>query len=254
MPSTVAIGGVQQQSFQLSQEQLAEFIKSAESMPMLKSKVAPVRLVVECQHPAVRLQRGGNQFAAWITCQDCHARWKAPGHLRPGESKKKKKEETSSASSSAQDKFDKEKLSLELKNKYSEMMLQQRATLMLEVEQKRYAEEQMIKGLRQEAGQRELALREMRMDMMTARSREEMQNAMMDEFATRCGPMQRGSWPSRKEMKELEAQVEACNRTQEEMRENVSAAASARSLGSRKVRRDEKSKSPSARARRHGSS
>lgn len=267
MPTMVEVGGAQQPSFQLSPEQLGEYIKDAESMPALKSKVTPVKAMADCQHPCGRLVRGGNQFAAWVSCQDCHARWRAPGHLRPGESKKKKKEE-SSASSSAQDKFDKEKLSLELKNKYSEMMIQQKATLMLEVEQRRYAEEQMIRGLRQEASQREATLKELNMMVRTARSREEIQELMMDEFATMAmgskytehkgyhhGEM--WAYAERKlafeeEMKELEAQVEACNRTQEEMRENVTATASM-SAGTRKVRKESMSKSPSPRVRRRGS-
>jgi len=78
-----------------SSEQLAAHIAHAERLPPLKTKVAAVKSADECEHKAERLMRGSNQWAAWVTCMDCHSRWALP--MSSKKPAKKKKEAASSA-------------------------------------------------------------------------------------------------------------------------------------------------------------
>ena len=59
-------------------DQLAEIIKVTEPLPALKGKTKPSIEVEWCLHEKEKLTVVVNQHATWVTCRDCHSRWRAP--------------------------------------------------------------------------------------------------------------------------------------------------------------------------------
>jgi hypothetical protein len=111
-----------------SSEQLAEFIQIAEGMPPLQTKTKPPMEPEVCDHPGVRLTKGGNQHGKWVICLDCNARWKIPmsptAKLKPKSAAVKKvkeeqvkEEPPSGAASSAAERFNLQRLEEQIRKK-----------------------------------------------------------------------------------------------------------------------------------------
>ena len=80
-----------------SLEQLAVIVADSEKLSRLKSKLTPAKEMETCLHPKERLTVGANQHAVWVTCADCHGRWKAPDVFRPVKTSKAKERSASSS-------------------------------------------------------------------------------------------------------------------------------------------------------------
>jgi hypothetical protein len=112
-----------------SSEQLAEFIQIAEGMPPLQTKTKPPMEPEVCDHPGVRLTKGGNQHGKWVICLDCNARWKIPmsptAKLKPKSAAVKKvkeeqvkEEPPSGAASSAAERFNLQRMEEKIRRKW----------------------------------------------------------------------------------------------------------------------------------------
>jgi hypothetical protein len=107
-------------------EQLADIIKSAENLPPLKSKTKPNLEPEWCPHLKEKLVAGANQHAAWVSCTDCHSRWKAPQTVKNlGRSKSKTTKSEKSQATTAQMSVEVEELKKELQMK--ERLLKQKS-------------------------------------------------------------------------------------------------------------------------------
>jgi hypothetical protein len=166
----------------MSSEQLAEHIMHADKLTPLKLKIAPVKKAEECVHPAARLTNGSNQFAAWVTCMDCHSRWKIP--MIPRAAKQVKKE-----------KVKKEKSASPVREVRGPASNPELAALKEECERLR-GMEQMSRRLRREHQEEHSLLVEelktqmkaeqktQRMEMQSMREALEIREVMMTEYAS----------------------------------------------------------------------
>lgn len=106
-------------------EDLAELIVGAPRLSPLKSKLNPVtEKETDCPHPPSTLQRGGNQHIGWVSCMDCHARWKVSRKdAKKSEAKKMPapKMTPQTRGTSSQEPFNAVNFARQMEEKYAEM-------------------------------------------------------------------------------------------------------------------------------------
>ena len=213
-------GLIEDKSWAASSEDLGEMIKHAAPLAPLKSKLNPVvEKETDCRHPTSRLQRGGNQHIGWVSCMDCHARWRVPRkEVKKSEAKKMPaapKAPTMSRGTSSQEPFNPMTFARQLEEKYAEMAMAHKEVVAQEMKMKENAETRRVheelKLAQLQYNHLHREMKEAKMELHTQESAAEVKEPMMAEY----GAMAMGSNYMEEQGLPRLRDVELCNAEEE---------------------------------------